>query len=140
METKFKYHIDGTSPKEDDVYFVFGSNLSGYHGAGAAREAHVNFSAVWGEYLGFTGKSYAIPTVNKNISGKLDLEEIKKYIDDFVDVTHKHKDKKFFVTRVGCGLAGYYNEDIATLFSSCNPENCTFPHTWEQFLENKGKE
>jgi hypothetical protein len=132
---KFNYHKDGTSPKDKDVIFVFGSNLSGIHGAGAAKEARANFGAVWREYLGFTGNSYAIPTVNKNISGKINLEKIEKYINDFVDATHEHKDKKFFVTRVGCGLAGYSNEDIAPLFSGCNPENCTFPDTWAEYLE-----
>ncbi len=135
----FKYHNDGTLPKDGESIFVFGSNLSGRHGAGAAKEAVRSFGAKWGEFVGFTGRSYAIPTVNETITGVLSLEEIKKYIDEFNDITYKNPDKKFFITRVGCGLAGYKNDAIAPLFKKCNPENCSLPDVWVDYLEDKNE-
>ena len=104
-----------THLKPDEI-FVFGSNLSGYHGAGAARQAKLDFGAVQGEGIGHFGQSYALPTVQHHIRGKLGLPEIKMYVNQFIDYARSNKSKTFLVTEVGCGLAGYAVEEIAPLF------------------------
>ncbi len=105
--------------------FVFGSNLSGIHGAGAARLAFDRFGAVWGVGVGHQGKSYALPTKDKDIE-TLPLEEIKKYVDQFLDYAKSHLEFTFLVTKIGTGLAGYYIEDIAPMFSEV-PSNVVLP-------------
>jgi len=106
-------NIMGLAPNE---IFVFGSNLAGIHGAGAARLAFDRFGAVWGNGIGHQGKSYALPTKDKDID-TLPLSEIKKYVDQFLEYAEDHPEFTFLVTKVGCGLAGWNVEDIAPLFS-----------------------
>ena len=125
-----KYHRDKTLPAKDEV-FVFGSNLAGVHGAGAAKQA-IQYGARWGQGAGAMGRCYAIPTKDHDIK-TMSLERIKPYIHRFVKLTHEYPNVKFFVTRVGCGLAGFKDADIAPLFRGCN-ENCNFPEQWELFL------
>ncbi len=129
---KFTYHKDGSQPSSDEI-FVFGSNLSGIHGAGAAKQAMNVYGAKFGEAIGITGRCYAIPTKGLNISF-MTLEEIKPYIEDFVNFTYYYPKLKFFVTRVGCGLAGFKDEEFAILFKSCN-NNCNMPEQWKVYLE-----
>ena len=88
-------HIDKL---EDDEVFVFGSNTEGMHAGGAARMA-MNWGAVYGKAFGLQGKTFAIPTVDYTRSGKMSIDEIKKYVDEFLDFTIKNKDKKFLVQR-----------------------------------------
>ncbi len=104
-----------TELKPNEV-FVFGSNLSGIHGGGAARFAHDKFGAEMGVGVGFTGQCYAIPTKSKGITRTLEIEEIKPYVDYFIQAAKKERFKTFLVTEIGCGLAGYSPEDIAPLF------------------------
>lgn len=132
-----KYHKDGTRPDGDEV-FVFGSNLAGIHGAGAARAALLYFGAQYGEGEGYQrskqGKHcYAIPTKDLKID-TLPIQTISLHVDDFAYFTHDHPEMQFFVTAVGCGLAGYKHEDIAPLFRNC-AGNCSFPEEWEPYLE-----
>lgn len=127
-----KFHKDGSSPSTDQV-FVFGSNLSGYHGGGAARAAHQLYGAEWGVAEGPTGNSYAIPTVQEHISGPLSLDEIAKHVVDFIVHAIKNHETEFLVTRIGCGLAGHRDQDIAPMFSSA-PNNCSLPDTWAQYI------
>ena len=135
-QLKFKYHIDNTLPGNiKDYIFVFGSNISGIHGKGAALEARRIFGAKIGIGYGLTGQSFAVPTKDKRII-TLPLNEIKKYIDKFITFTHEHSELSFWVTRIGCGLAGYSNKDIAPLFKQCNI-NCNFPIEWKEFLEDQ---
>lgn len=131
----YNYHHDGTLPKGQEI-FVFGSNLSGIHGAGAARVAREQFGAEPGIGSGFTGTSYAIPTKSKGIQRTLTLEEIRPYIEFFVKTTISEDGcmLDFFVTRVGCGLAGYEDHEIAPLFRGAGP-NCNFPDQWREYLE-----
>ena len=95
---------------EKGEIFVFGSNLAGHHMGGAARAAHKKFGAEWGVGVGLTGQSYAIPTMQGGV------ETIKPYVDDFIEFAGQHQDMKFLVTRIGCGIAGFKDEDIAPLF------------------------
>lgn len=90
--------------------FVFGSNLQGQHYGGAARMAYENFGAEWGVGAGRTGQSYAIPTMHGGIN------DIKPYVDEFTEYVKAHPDNRFLVTRIGCGIAGFNDEDIAPLF------------------------
>ena len=100
-----------TSLKKDEV-FVFGSNLAGNHAGGAARVARERFGAIMGQGVGMQGQSYAIPTMQGS------LETIKPYVDDFMKYAQEHSDKTFYVTRIGCGIAGFKDEEIAPLFDS----------------------
>ena len=100
---------------EKDEIFVFGSNLAGHHIGGAAKAAHMKFGAEWGVGVGLTGQSYAIPTMQGGV------ESIKPYVDEFIKFAEKHHDMKFLVTRIGCGIAGFKDEDIAPLFHNAIP-------------------
>lgn len=89
---------------------VFGSNLQGLHGGGAARFAYEHFGAEWGQGVGLYGQSYAIPTMQGGV------ETIKPYVDDFLQVAMIHSELDFLVTEIGCGIAGFTPQDIAPLF------------------------
>jgi hypothetical protein len=110
--------------------FVFGSNLHGIHGAGAAAFAHAERGAVMGVGVGLTGQSYALPT-KRTPWETLGLSEIQEYVDQFLEFARTHPELQFQVTRVGCGLAGYEDEDIAPLFQGA-PENCELPKGWRK--------
>lgn len=90
--------------------FVFGSNLQGAHGGGAARYAYEHFGAVWGQGVGLFGQSYAIPTMQGGV------ETIKPYVDDFLQFATVHGELDFLVTEIGCGIAGFTPREIAPLF------------------------
>lgn len=125
-----KFHRDGTLPTNGEIW-VFGSNLAGIHGAGAARVARDQFGAPLGAGMGLMGKSYAIPTKDKYLN-TLDLAYIELFVDHFKDFTNLYYPVEFFVTRVGCGLAGYRDEDIAPLFKGAM--NCSFAEEWREHL------
>lgn len=125
------------SLKENEV-FVFGSNTSGRHGKGAAKTA-MRFGAIYGKGNGIQGKSYGIPTVNANITNKLPLSKIQKLVDEFIEYAKSHKELVFLVTRVGTGLAGWSDKDIAPLFkNSTELENVYLPKEFWRIL-NRGK-
>lgn len=110
--------------------FVFGSNLDGYHGGGAARIAMDRFGAVWGQGVGLQGQSYAIPTMQGGVN------TIKPYVDEFVAFAEQHPEYKFLVTRIGCGIAGFANEQIAPLFQEAlNVENIILPKEFVNALQ-----
>lgn len=104
--------------------FVFGSNLAGRHGAGAARTARLIYGAVYGVGQGRTGNAYAIPTKDHKIV-TLPLEYINVYVQRFLKYARENPELQFKVTRVGCGLAGYTPQDIAPMFRGA-PNNCVF--------------
>lgn len=136
MNTKkpYKYHRDGDLPDPDEGYiFVFGSNLAGLHGKGAALVAKHMYGAEQGVGQGFTGSSYAIPTKDRWLRSRT-LYEIKRSIGEFIAFAKDHPEMKFFVTRVGCGLAGYHDADISYMFRGA-PSNCNFPKPWRPFLQ-----
>jgi len=128
-----KFHKDGTLPLNGEI-FVFGSNLAGIHGAGAAKIAHQKFGAVYGSGMGLMGKSWAIPTKD-NFLNTLTLSDIARHIHIFVNDAPKFfPEHKWFVTRVGCGLAGYTDDQIAPLFKGAR--NCSFAEAWRPYLED----
>ena len=98
-----------TSLGPDDI-FVFGSNLAGKHYGGAARVAYERFGAVMGQGVGIQGQSYAIPTMQGGV------ETIKPYVDEFIRLAEEWDQNTFYVTRIGCGIAGFTDEEIAPLF------------------------
>ena len=102
--------------------FVFGSNLAGAHCGGAARLAYERFGAVWGEGVGLYGQTYAIPTMQGGV------EPIKPYVDAFIRFAKEHNRLTFLVTRIGCGIAGFRDEEIAPLFmDAIDVENIILP-------------
>lgn len=100
-------HITNLSFNE---IFVFGSNLQGMHGGGAARMAYERFGAVWGQGVGLYGQSYAIPTMRGGV------ETIRPYVDNFMIFAQRHSELDFLVTEIGCGIAGFSVSEIAPLF------------------------
>ena len=116
------------------VIFVFGSNLAGRHGAGAAYVAHIKHGAIYGQGEGLQGSCYAVPTKDKNIR-RLKLEEIKKYVERFLIFAKANTDKHFYITALGTGLAGYKHADIAPFFKD-SPINCALPPEWRKINEN----
>ena len=113
---------------EEDEVFVFGSNLDGYHVGGAANLAFRKFGAVWGQGTGLHGQSYAIPTMQGGV------ETIKPYVDEFISFAKEHMELYFYVTRIGCGIAGFADADIAPLFKEArNLVNVALPETFLKY-------
>lgn len=120
--------------KENEV-FVFGSNLHGMHAGGAARAAMDRFGAIWGQGVGLQGQSYAIPTMHG------DLDAIKPYVDEFIEFAKGRHDLKFLVTRIGCGIAGFRDEQMAELFRpALDVENVFLPASFHRALEAGGSD
>lgn len=114
--------------------FVFGSNLAGLHGAGAALYAKKHYDAKLGVGDGRTGNAYAIPTKD-NIIETLPLDIIKKYVVKFIQYAKSHPELEFFVTAIGTGLAGYKHADIAPMFKDA-PSNCELPREWTPYVHD----
>lgn len=108
--------------------FVFGSNLSGRHGKGAALEARKNWGAVYGQGVGRQGASYAIPTKDENLF-PMPLSRIRDYVEEFLKHAEQNREDTFLLTKVGCGLAGKKEEDIAPMFQDA-PGNIIKPEGW----------
>ena len=117
-----------TELKADEI-FVFGSNLAGMHGGGAAYVAFKQFGAVMGCGVGLRGQSYAIPTMQGGV------DTIKPYVDDFIAFAREHPELFFYVTRIGCGIAGFRDKEIAPLFSEAvGIENVCLPESFVKAL------
>ena len=110
------------------MVFVFGSNLAGRHGRGAAKHALDKYGAIYGRPVGMQGNSYAIPTKDKNLR-PLHLNEIAIYIGKFLEFARDNPDLKFMVTRIGCGLPGYTDDEVKPYFRRA-PDNCFLPYGW----------
>jgi len=110
------------------MIFVFGSNLAGRHGKGAALEAVRKHGAVYGKGEGRQGESYAIPTKDRTLH-PLPLEIIAGHVARFLRYAKEHPGTDFLVTRIGCGLARYSDEQIAPMFNNA-PQNCKLPDGW----------
>lgn len=130
---KFIYFNGFQTPCKGEI-MVFGSNLGGIHGAGAAKYAAMHLGARKGIAEGFTGLCYAIPTKDKYIKS-LPFSQIRTYVSRFVDTTYIRYDMQFLITAVGTGLAGYRHCDVAPLFRECNSANCRFDERWQLYLE-----
>ncbi len=138
MENIYKQVVDDSvyesSPIRRKNCFVFGSNLRGAHGKGAALCALKEHGAIYGQGVGLQGNSYAIPTKDHSIK-TLPLHRIKQYVDEFIKFAGSNLDIRFSVTAIGCGLAGYKPEDIAPMFESA-PFNCDLPDVFLDVLRD----
>lgn len=115
---------------EENEIFVFGSNLKGMHGGGAARIALEKFGAVWRQGTGLQGNSYAIPTMHGG------TDAIAPYVDEFIAFAREHKEMRFYVTRIGCGIAGFTVQEMAPLFKAAlDEENIYLPEDFIEELE-----
>lgn len=113
--------------------FVFGSNLAGRHGKGAALYAREHHGAIYGVGSGRQGNSYAIPTKDRWLE-TLPLNVIRIYVNTFITYAMLFQELTFNVTRVGCGLAGYTDEEIGPMFHDA-PKNCNLPEEWEIYRD-----
>ncbi len=111
--------------------FVFGSNRAGRHGAGSAKEARLKHGAIYGQGEGLQGESYGIPTKGFTLK-KLPLGEIGMHVMTFIRFAESSPQLKFHIVKIGCGLAGYREQDIAPLFALA-PDNCVLPDGWEDY-------
>ena len=127
--------IDGRRVASDRIadlgnneVFVFGSNIQGAHGGGAAWYAHKKFGAEWGVGEGLTGRTYALPTMEGEAS-------LKKAVDNFIACAKTHPGLVFLVTAVGCGIAGYTPSEVAPLFKEATSlENVYLPQVFWDVL------
>ena len=120
-----KYTPERITNLGENEVFVFGSNLAGAHGGGAALVAMRSFGAIWGQGVGLQGQSYGIPTMH----GGVDV--IKPYVDEFIEFARQHTELFFWVTRIGCGIAGFHDYEIAPLFKDAiNLKNVALPKSF----------
>jgi len=112
--------------------FVFGSNEGGRHGKGAALTAYKKHGARYGKGYGHYGSSFAIPTMDLYLK-RLSLEQIDMYVQGFIAYAQGQPTLQFQVTRIGCGLAGHTDENIAPMFATA-PKNCFFDTAWHAYL------
>lgn len=117
-----------TALAENEI-FVFGSNLVGHHAGGAAIIARKKFGAINGQGVGLQGRSYAIPTMQGGV------ETIRPYVEDFIRFAKDHKEHVFLVTRIGCGIAGFTDAEIAPLFKDAlSEDNVALPQSFIDVL------
>ncbi len=128
---KDKYTPEKIISLNPDEVFVFGSNLAGNHAGGAARVARERFGAIMGHGVGMQGQSYAIPTMQGGI------ETIKPYIDEFISFADNHHELTFYVTRIGCGIAGFTDEQIAPMFDAAfDLPNVVLPESFSNIINH----
>lgn len=127
-----RYTPDRIETLAENEIFVFGSNLSGLHGGGAARLAYERFGAEWGKGVGLYGHTYAIPTMQGGV------ETIKPYVDEFIAFAKNNPNLTFLVTRIGCGIAGFDDEDIAPLFKDAfDVPNIILPKEFAELIADE---
>ena len=142
MSRKFTpERIDELKP---DEIFVFGSNMNGAHMGGAARIAYENFEATWGESEGLTGRSYAIPTLDENME-KVSESALEASIDKFIDFVLNNQQLTFYLTKIGCGIAGWSVDEVAKTFATALasflvplPDNIVWPREFYEILQSHG--
>jgi len=118
--------IDSLKP---DEIFVFGSNIRGQHYGGAAHAANRYFGAGWGVGEGLTGQCYALPTMEGGV------DYIRTKVETFLQCAREHPELTFLVTRIGCGIAGFKDEEIAPLFKDALPmENVILPKSFVDII------
>jgi hypothetical protein len=127
-----EYTPERISELKKNEIFVFGSNLAGSHGGGAARLAYDRFGAIWGQGVGLQGQCYAIPTMHGGV------DAIQPYVDEFIEFAFIHYEYKFLVTPIGCGIAGFRAEEIAPLFEEAiNLPNVILPKSFVDMIEHR---
>ncbi len=136
------FHSGNITKEQNDGnhILVYGSNLAGRHGAGAALFAQKYWGAEYGIGVGRTGNAYGIPTKDQNIR-TLSLDDIQFYVSQFKLFTYTNPDLTFLITRIGCGLAGYKDEQVAPMFINLElAKNVLFPPEWKDVLYQAIKE
>lgn len=124
------YTPERISTLKNNEIFVFGSNLAGSHGGGAAWLAYERFGAVWGQGVGLQGQSYGIPTMQGGV------ETIRPYVEAFIDFAAAHTEYLFLVTRIGCGIAGFTPQEMAPLFAQAiDMENVLLPKGFVDIIQ-----
>jgi len=125
--------------KHHNMIFVFGSNKSGMHIAGASKAA-LRRGAQWGISEGLTGTCYAIPT-KESCNSFMDLKEVKIFIETFIKFANNNPGAHFMITQIGCGLSGFTKEEIAPMFKSVTykKSNCFFDEQWKSLLPDTAK-
>lgn len=132
---QMRYTPDNITSLGEDEVFVFGSNLAGIHAGGAARTAVERFGAIMGQGVGIQGQSYAIPTMQGGV------ETIRPYVDDFIALAREWDQTTFYVTRIGCGIAGFTDEEIAPLFADAlDLYNVRLPKSFVDVIEKMNKQ
>lgn len=127
-----RYTPDFITHLNNGEIFVFGSNLRGLHGGGAARLAYERFGAIWGQGVGMQGQSYGIPTMHGGV------DAIKPYVDEFIEFAKNHTEYTFLVTKIGCGIAGFKEEEIAPLFADAvSVDNIILPESFVMYLNQQ---
>lgn len=127
-----EYTPERISELKPNEIFVFGSNLAGSHGGGAAQLAYKRFGAVWRQGVGLQGQSYAIPTMHGGV------DAIRPYVDEFIEFAFSHYEYKFLVTPIGCGIAGFIAEEIAPLFEDAiDLPNVILPKSFVEVIQHK---
>lgn len=130
-----RYTPENITALGPDEIFVFGSNLQGIHAGGAAQVAHKHFGAIMGQGVGMQGQSYAIPTMQGGV------DTIRPYVDDFLELADEWDQNTFLVTRIGCGIAGFTDEEIAPLFDrALDMYNVVLPKSFVEILVRRRKE
>ena len=130
----YQYHDESIIKSlAENTIFVFGSNMAGTHQGGAAKIALQHFGAMKGAGRGWSGQSYAIPTMNEHLQ-QMPLSQIEHYIEDFKIYTKNHPKNTYFITSIGCGVAGYKVEEIAPMFKGIS-KNVIFPASFRPFVE-----
>lgn len=120
-----KYDENGFIKELDEgEVFVFGSNGAGAHLGGAAATAVAKFGAVYGQAEGLQGQSYAINTMDG-------FEVMAEQVARFIEFAREHSELTFYVTEIGCGIAGYKPEEVAPLFARV-PENVVLPTSFSE--------
>ena len=128
---KHRYTPEKIESLREGEIFVFGSNLAGHHGGGAANIAFKKFDAIWGQGVGLQGQCYAIPTMQGGV------DTIKPYVEEFVSFAKQHSEFTFLVTKIGCGIAGFSEEEIAPLFmNALQVENIVLPESFENIIKS----
>lgn len=129
-----RYTPENITSLDRDEVFVFGSNLAGIHAGGAARVAYERFGAIMGQGVGIQGQSYAIPTMQGGV------ETIKPYVDEFISLAREWDQTTFYVTRIGCGIAGFKDDEIAPLFvDALELYNVRLPKSFVDIIEGLKK-
>lgn len=130
VDTREILRVDRIMMENPNAIFVFGSNRAGIHGGGAAKTAVQSYGAKWKKGEGLQGRSYGIPTKDDHIE-TLPLHHVAAHVATFVEFARSRPDLTFAVTRIGCGLAGFTDHEIAPLFTDA-PPNCLLPEGWRK--------
>lgn len=130
MEYNREYTPEFITELKTNEIFVFGSNIRGFHGGGAARIANKKFGAEWGVGEGLTGQCYALPTMEGGV------DYIAEKVRRFLECAKTHPELKFYVTKIACGIAGFTVAEIGPLFSDAIMlENVILPKEFVEEIE-----